>query len=513
MAPEHATYAWDGTVARPLRTKDSALYGQGSRAANSLLVPSRRRCRKPISSALASDRNVTTELLDIAAPGSTSRLSAGKVCLRGAGLLLVILEGLLALDLAWELGAQATGVQLPRGGHYDFLAFYSAAHFASLGQVAQVYNASIVASFQHIIVSHSVGAAGYRPFLNPPFAAVFQAPLALFSEPIARFVWFGINSLLALVIVGWLTTSLSGKTRVLAGAAVLGTLPIYKTLIEGQWSLVMLLGCVAALHFARRGWSVPSGACLSVLWLKPQLAVIVLLGLLVFHCRSILLAMMATLVFVVLLTLPLTGLHAYPVYASFLLNVFGDHFNGAGALHPTTWQGKLSVTEGLNGLFVGWLGQSSVVAVGLLFLVSIGGTILLYQRAVLKVRPGFHHISNEMMLAASIALVLLIDPHLYPQDITLLFLAIPILSPHVKRPLTMIGALCLLTDAPLLDQVLPLHIFTVVLWCFTVLVCLAALEGPLQLQALQPASATSMNRAEDSRPLATTWLARVFGLA
>src|ERR1700694_6036985 len=175
-----------------------------------------------------------------------------------ACLTLAIVGTVLAVNLIHELAAQYFVVS-PRHSHYDFLAFYSAGHFATRGEIPKIYDASSLAAFQRTFVSHPVGAQGYMPFLNPPFAAVLQAPLVLLSEPSARVAWFAINLLLAASMLAWMTSSIHGSGRALLCLALLGTFPIYQTLIEGQWSLVMLLGCLAALHFAHRGSPVLGG--------------------------------------------------------------------------------------------------------------------------------------------------------------------------------------------------------------------------------------------------------------
>lgn len=388
---------------------------------------------------------------------------------------LSIIGGFRVALLLSELAAHSSGVHALQG-HNDFLAFYSGAHYVLAGRAGDIYSATALASYQLTLVPHSVGSAGYMPFLNPPFAAVMQSPLALMSEPVARLVWFAINALLALAIAFWITSSLPARQRALACVMIVGTFPFYQALVQGQWSVILLLGCLGALHFARRGSYIASGACLSVLWLKPQLALIVLPGLLIFRYRRIALGMAGAACLVALASLPVTGVQPYIDYVPFLLNVSLDHVNSAGALEPAVWRGDLSLTQGLNGLFVGLFSQSSSVVVNALTFLSVGATLLLFRRAALRTRPAFGHVTNEMMLVASVCLVLLIDPHLFAQDITLLFVVVPILTPHVKHPFAMVLGLCLLTDAPLIDQAVPLHLFTLALWCATAVICLAVVR-------------------------------------
>src|SRR5437879_2383999 len=96
----------------------------------------------------------------------------------------------LAISFARELGS---GPGQFHGTHYDFLAFYGAAHLSAHHQIAQIYDTDTLTQFQRTIIPHSVGAAGYMPFLNPPFVAVFLTPLALLSIGGARLLWLIVN--------------------------------------------------------------------------------------------------------------------------------------------------------------------------------------------------------------------------------------------------------------------------------------------------------------------------------
>jgi hypothetical protein len=395
-----------------------------------------------------------------------------RLLLIGSFIVLAAFEAFLSFRLIWELGASVFGRAGP-SPHYDFLAFYSAAHFVLLGKAAGAYNSSAVAAFQHLFVPQPVGAMGYMPFLNPPFAAVLQAPLALLSEPVARIVWFAANALLAIVVVRWLTTAMSGKARVLTSLALIGSFPVYQTLIEGQWSLVMLAGCLLGYCLASRGRQMEAGLGLSVLWLKPQLAILVILGLLLFRCWRPVVGMVAALLLLALVTLPFAGAHTYVVYVQYLTAVSQDHFGAAGALQPAAWRGAISRSEGLNGMFAAWFGEYALGA-NALYALSVAVTLLVYVRAALHVRPGIGNISSEMMLLASIGVALLIDPHLYPQDVVLLLLCVPILVHRIANPMAALMVICLLVDSTALDLVVPLHLYTVTLWSLTVLLCLSS---------------------------------------
>lgn len=114
---------------------------------------------------------------------------------------LVGFGSVLAIGLVHELAAP-----IAAGTHDDFLAFFAAGRLVLEGHPAGLYLPSAITAIERTIIPGPVGANGYMPFLNPPFAAVVLAPLALLPTELARVIWAGINGTAlagAALAIGW----------------------------------------------------------------------------------------------------------------------------------------------------------------------------------------------------------------------------------------------------------------------------------------------------------------------
>lgn len=364
-----------------------------------------------------------------------------------------------------------------RGTHYDFLAFYSAAQLTLHGQIMHIYDASSLTSLQHIIVPHAVGAQGYMSFLNPPIIAVFLSPLALLSVNTARLVWLAINLTLVGCVAHWIVRSIKGTANKLILALLLvASFPVYQNFIEGQLSLIILAGSLLGLWFSEHRKPVLSGMSLSVLLIKPQLAIMVGIGLIMFKQWRALLAMTLTSLVLIILALPITGIKLYFTYAHFLLGVTSSHLNGAGAVTRSVWEGTLKFSVGVNGMYMSLFGQNSTTLVNAFSLVTCLALVVLYILAIRKVRPGFQSMPKRMMLAASVMLILLIDPHAYAQDVVLVYVLIPILLPMRPQTSTILVIL-FFVGLIVVDQHFPIHLVTLSLVTFTVVILLDVILG------------------------------------
>lgn len=395
-----------------------------------------------------------------AAPVAARR---GRTLVTGARALLVMFQASLIAALLLEVLFQRVVVG---GGHQDFLAFYSASDLVRIQQPQFIYNGSVVAFFQHAILGRSVGALGYMPFLNPPFVAAGLAPLSVIPLSLSRMAWFLANLTLAGALIIAMTSPLSRWQRVGCVLLLLSTFPMYQSLVQGQLSIALLGGSYVALLAMRKHRPGVAGVGLSVLWVKPQFAVIILAGLVIFRCWRTIAAMLASLVGFSIVTLPLVGLGAYRVYPAFLLQTLRDHVGQYGP--SSAWSGDLTRAEGLNGLVISWLGNgraTNLIVLGLMAL-TVGAFLL----AARRVRPGLAPGAPRRVLLAGLFVLLLVDPHLYAQDIVIFLIIVPILlaGPSLKGYWPWV--LCLFLDLPLIDNFWPLHLFTMILWLATLFV-------------------------------------------
>ena len=387
-------------------------------------------------------------------------------------LLLVAIGVLLLVALVAELATP-----MAAGAHHDFLAFYAAGKLVLDGNPGGLYDAAAITAIQRTVIPSPVGANGYMPFINPPFAAVAFAPLAALPAQASRAAW----ALLSLAMLGaagaWIAGPLRSRERVAGALLLVLSFPAYHSLAEGQWSAAMLLGGLVALQAARRGSWRLAGLALATWWLKPQLIALPILALALDRRWPAVAWAFGGGVALMLASLPFVGVGAYITYVGYLVQVGVSHFNGAGAVARSVWQGDLSTAEGLNGLLVGFLGQGAVVSMDVLWALLAAGLVALWLVAGRLQHPGFESAGGRRMLAAGITIVLLVNPNLFVQDCVLVFLLLPAVWPlraaTYWRASVAVAAMAAVT---LLDQPLASHLFTVVLLAVAVWLCVTSMR-------------------------------------
>ena len=339
-------------------------------------------------------------------------------------------------------------------GHHDFFALYAAWTLVRTHQPQYLYDAQALTTIERSILAVPVGAAGYMAYLNLPAAAVAIAPLTYLSEPDARLVWLAINLMLGIAGALVATSGLRLRLRLLAIALIMVSFPVFQTLAEGQWSLVLLLGSLVVLVLARRRHPHLAGAVLAILWLKPQLLILGLIWLLLLRQWRIAIATVVTLIAVALLAMPLTGVGSNVAYVSFLGSVLVSHVSGAGAVTPTAWEGGLLGMENLLGLFATVAGQNHPAVVdGLTIAASLVLVVYFLAATEQRWRSGR---ATALDGIAAIALALLLDPHLYAQDCVLIVLMLALALRGVRRESTqaiLVVACVGLMDLAMLDTV------------------------------------------------------------
>jgi len=382
-------------------------------------------------------------------------------------ILLAVLVLINGLNLAISQYRELFGARLPLWlQHHDFMAYYSAGVLAATHRINQIYQSAPLIEIQRHIIANPVGAAGYMPFLNPPPVAYFMGLFAGLNEPTARIIWWSINLLIMAVCAWFLTKNIPPLSRIIAIAAIILSLPVFQALIEGQVSIIILAGILLAIELGRRRHPLAAGVALSVLWIKPQFAVIALILLALTRAWRALAAYTAAPALVFLILLPFTGGAIYATYLGFLFGVLGAHFTGAGAITPSVWSGALDTAEGLNGFFVSIFGQTNLHAVNVF--TAITSVTLLIPTIWLFIggtRPGLNSYQRAIMLAAIGSTVMLIDPHLYLQDVVFIFAALPLI--RTKHTFTLAIATVILVTTPIFDSYIHFHIFTLLLFVVT----------------------------------------------
>jgi Glycosyltransferase family 87 len=302
-------------------------------------------------------------------------------------------------------------------------------------------------------------------------------------ESSARLLWLLISFVLAVACALVLTAGRDIRIRALALLVVLGTFPAYQTFTEGQWSFVLLLGCLGGLVAARRGHPTLAGVALGVLWLKPPLLVLVLIWLVAARHWRVAAGMIGAVIAVTAVALPWTGFQANLNYAGYLGDVVAAHAGGAGAAGQTAWEGALPNMEGLIGLAATLFGQQNALAVDIATVAMAVALVAFFAWAMHS-----HWRDRPLRLGyviAAVCLGLLLDPHLYAQDCVLVLVLVALVLARWPTGESRAGrrgpeslraqAAILLAGAALLDLsaidtywvqglvLKPLHLFTFVL--------------------------------------------------
>jgi Glycosyltransferase family 87 len=293
-------------------------------------------------------------------------------------------------------------------GNGDFITFYAAGDMVLDGQGNQVYDVERVSEREEEIYPEGQGVV--EPFFNPPFVTGLFALFALVPHGAAFIAWtiVSLGALAAaLVILDRLMRDLPAASRLLFHLGALSWLPVHRSLQLGQLSLLLVLCWAVAALFLMRAQEGKAGASLGVLLLKPQhlVAPVLVLGL---AKRWRLLAGLAVVALILGLTaLPLVGPGPIVSYPDLLLDSLGwENENGV-------YQGKLF---GWNGFFYLAL-DGHRVAASALALVAGAATLAL---AFFAWRQPDSQKSGGLGLAAIVVASLLVSPHLYRQDLSVL---------------------------------------------------------------------------------------------
>jgi alpha-1,2-mannosyltransferase len=163
--------------------------------------------------------------------------------------------------------------------HNDFTFYYAAARIGLAHGWPSIYDLGIL---QHEldVMGSGIKIAALARFLSPPPLAWAATPLTPLPFSVAYLLWSAL--LLAALALTWLLAAPArGPVRLLHLAAAIGWLPVIYCLQLGQPGLYVALGVAASYAALRNNHPVWAGAALAALALKPQLAFLVPVALLV----------------------------------------------------------------------------------------------------------------------------------------------------------------------------------------------------------------------------------------
>jgi Glycosyltransferase family 87 len=198
------------------------------------------------------------------------------------------------IDLQWSYSLHYKLVQP------DFFVYYLAAKLGRAHGWAAIYDPAIFLP----PVTAAVGKP--LPYLNPPELAWLVTPLSFFPYPLAAWIWTGLL-LAAFVLVWCLAAPCRSIVRLIHGLGAAVLLPVFVGVLFGQVSLLVVGAVALTWWLLSRGRPWLAGLALSALILKPQMAFLVPLALLLAGYGRVFLAWLAASVPLAVITLLATG--------------------------------------------------------------------------------------------------------------------------------------------------------------------------------------------------------------
>jgi len=214
---------------------------------------------------------------------------------------LVVCVWVIVLSVVFYLVAKSVG----RGASVDFFAYYLGTLRVHRGK--PLYSVEV-----HEAVAASVGIMDAPVYAYPPTLAVLIQPLLLMPPDVAALVWFGVNTVLLLLVVGvgllFKQSIRDYRMRVVLLLLPMLFVPVLRNLYVGQLNILMLVLIVLAYRAFVRQHPYVCGALLAfVTWLK--LWPLALLGYFFWKREwKVVLGGMVGLILVGLLTLALGGI-------------------------------------------------------------------------------------------------------------------------------------------------------------------------------------------------------------
>ena len=166
-----------------------------------------------------------------------------------------------------------------QGQFEDYIAFYSAGALVLEGKGSEIYDIDVLAAKEHEIMGREVGGTGTLAFFNPPFVALFFAPLALLPVGTAGLVLLILNLALVVIAGAVLHSHLRITNRWMSAAfwlAVASFESVFWLVGHNQLSMFLVLGFLGFYTFQRQEKPLLSGLALALLLVKPQAALLIL---------------------------------------------------------------------------------------------------------------------------------------------------------------------------------------------------------------------------------------------
>ena len=234
--------------------------------------------------------------------------------------------------------------------HNDFTFYYAAARIGLAHGWQSIYDLELQ-QVELDAVGSRIHIAELARYISPPPVAWSAAPLTALPYTAALAIWTAL--LLAALVLTWrLAAPGSGPARLIYLAAAAGWLPVIYALQLEQPGLIVALGVAACYALLRANHPFGAGVALGALALKPQLAFLVPVALLVARRNQAFLGSVAALGFLAVASAVALGSGGIAAYEARLTFAAGVPVNQEFTLAPLL--GNLAVTRGVQVVIALW---------------------------------------------------------------------------------------------------------------------------------------------------------------
>jgi hypothetical protein len=309
----------------------------------------------------------------------------------------------------------------------DFVAFYMAGVFAREGRVGELGDLVAQSEFQRLLIA-PLTSDGFVLWINPPFFAAAFAPLGARSYPVALGLFWTLG-LVVFVATAVFVRRLFALPRSLAKVLLLAGsyFPTIAWLTFGQTSAFSLAVMTASVTGLVLGRDLLAGLLLGCLAYKPQLALGLGLALIFARRWRAVAGAIAS------------GVGFFGVSYVFAPQATRDWIAQSPLLLSFIRESRypmwgLASLYGGSALLLDGISRTLAAALGVALTALAASCLFLLWRAV-PWRPG--HPSFRLALASTLAVALLVSPHLYFYDLMLMLLpaalVFGVLSPSAEQ--------------------------------------------------------------------------------
>src|SRR5438132_9474727 len=186
----------------------------------------------------------------------------------------------------------------------DFYVYYLAAQLGRVWGWGAIYDPALFLP----PVTAAIGKP--LPYLNPPELAWLVTPLSFLPYAVAAWIWTGVLAA-AFMVIWYLAAPGRGLSRAFHGIGAAALLPVFVGILFGQVSLVVVAVIAVSWWLLSRERPWLAGLALSALILKPQIAFLVPLALLLAGYGRVFLAWIVVSVPLAAITLMATGIGVF----------------------------------------------------------------------------------------------------------------------------------------------------------------------------------------------------------